>query len=99
VVDQAFLDEHDIDYIAHDELVYPSKTHDDVYMFAKSQGESATFHKESSQLTSRPIRPYSTNTSYLNIRPPRTYRSRLQRRILRFQTRKEWTSRITGCRR
>jgi choline-phosphate cytidylyltransferase len=43
VVDQAFLDEHDIDYIAHDELVYPSKTHDDVYMFAKSQGESATF--------------------------------------------------------
>ena len=38
VVDQEFLDKHNIDYIAHDELVYPSKTHDDVYSFAKTQG-------------------------------------------------------------
>jgi choline-phosphate cytidylyltransferase len=40
VVDQEFLDKHNIDYIAHDELVYPSKTHDDVYSFAKTQGTS-----------------------------------------------------------
>jgi choline-phosphate cytidylyltransferase len=39
VVDQEFLDKHNIDYIAHDELVYPSKTHDDVYSFAKTQGK------------------------------------------------------------
>lgn len=39
VVDQEFLDKHGIDYIAHDELVYPSKDHEDVYAFAKSQGQ------------------------------------------------------------
>lgn len=39
VVDQAWLDKHKIDYIAHDELVYPGAGHDDVYGFAKSQGE------------------------------------------------------------
>jgi choline-phosphate cytidylyltransferase len=39
VVDQAWLEKHNIDYIAHDELVYPSKGHEDVYEFAKAQGE------------------------------------------------------------
>jgi choline-phosphate cytidylyltransferase len=39
VVDQAWLDKHQIDYIAHDELVYPSKDHEDVYAFAKRTGE------------------------------------------------------------
>lgn len=39
VVDQAWLDRHKIDYIAHDELVYPGAGHDDVYAFAKGQGE------------------------------------------------------------
>lgn len=40
VVDQAWVDKHHIDYLAHDEEVYPSKDHDDVYAFAKEQGES-----------------------------------------------------------
>lgn len=40
VVDQAFLDKYQIDYIAHDEEVYPSKYHEDVYAFAKKEGES-----------------------------------------------------------
>ena len=39
IVDQAWLDKHRIDYIAHDEMVYPSKDCDDVYAFAKKQGE------------------------------------------------------------
>jgi glycerol-3-phosphate cytidylyltransferase-like family protein len=39
VVDQAWLDKHQIDYIAHDELVYPSKDLEDVYAFAKRTGE------------------------------------------------------------
>ncbi|KAL7420244.1 choline-phosphate cytidylyltransferase [Cryptotrichosporon argae] len=39
VVDQAWLDKYQIDYIAHDEDVYPSKDHEDVYAFAKSQGK------------------------------------------------------------
>lgn len=37
--DQAWVDKHKIDYIAHDEVVYPSKLHDDVYAFVKGQGE------------------------------------------------------------
>ncbi|BEJ14477.1 hypothetical protein CspHIS471_0402440 [Cutaneotrichosporon sp. HIS471] len=37
--DQAWIDKHRIDYIAHDEIVYPSKDHDDVYAFIKGQGK------------------------------------------------------------
>ena len=40
VVDQSWWDKHKIDYIAHDELVYPSKDHEDVYAFAKKSGMS-----------------------------------------------------------
>ncbi|KAL1407129.1 choline-phosphate cytidylyltransferase [Vanrija albida] len=39
VVDQDFIDKYEIDYIAHDELVYPSKDMEDVYTFAKGQGK------------------------------------------------------------
>lgn len=41
VVTQEWLDKHQIDYIAHDEEVYPGAGQDDVYAFAKGQGESA----------------------------------------------------------
>lgn len=40
IVDQAWMDRHQIDYLAHDEVVYPSKGVEDVYAFAKEQGES-----------------------------------------------------------
>ncbi|KIJ30455.1 hypothetical protein M422DRAFT_36537 [Sphaerobolus stellatus SS14] len=39
VVDQAFIDKWQIDYIAHDEDPYAAEGHDDVYGFAKSQGK------------------------------------------------------------
>lgn len=39
VVDQEWMDKYQIDYIAHDEYVYPSKDMDDVYAFVKGQGE------------------------------------------------------------
>lgn len=51
VVDQEFLDQHNIDYIAHDELVYPSKTHDDVYSFAKTQGKPFPYHSPHTPVT------------------------------------------------
>lgn len=84
VVDQEFLDKHNIDYIAHDELVYPSKTHDDVYSFAKTQGTASPslLKSQTNELTHRPIRPNPSNTSHLNIRPPRTNREGVQGRIL-----------------
>lgn len=40
IVDQEWMDKHQIDYLAHDEVVYPSKGVEDVYAFAKEQGES-----------------------------------------------------------
>ena len=38
VIDQAFLDSHRIDFVAHDDDPYPSAGHDDVYKFCKDQG-------------------------------------------------------------
>ncbi|KAF9138047.1 hypothetical protein BGX30_009643 [Mortierella sp. GBA39] len=37
-VDQAFLDKHKIDYVAHDDIPYKSVDSDDVYAFVKNQG-------------------------------------------------------------
>lgn len=39
VVDQEWMDKYEIDYIAHDEFVYPSKDYDDVYAWVKGEGE------------------------------------------------------------
>ncbi|KAJ8588590.1 hypothetical protein M405DRAFT_819453 [Rhizopogon salebrosus TDB-379] len=39
VLDQAFLEKWNIDYVAHDELPYVSEGHDDVYAFVKAQGK------------------------------------------------------------
>ncbi|CAG8653871.1 19051_t:CDS:2 [Gigaspora margarita] len=38
IVDQEFLDKHNIDYVAHDDLPYASGDTDDVYAFVKEQG-------------------------------------------------------------
>ena len=37
-MDDAFLHKYEIDYLAHDEEVYPSAGYDDVYQYVKSQG-------------------------------------------------------------
>ncbi|OSD03649.1 Nucleotidylyl transferase [Trametes coccinea BRFM310] len=39
VIDAAFIEKHQIDYVAHDEDPYASSGHDDVYAFVKSQGK------------------------------------------------------------
>ncbi|KAI1790614.1 hypothetical protein LXA43DRAFT_1095375 [Ganoderma leucocontextum] len=39
VIDQAFLEKYQIDYVAHDEDPYVSNGHDDVYAFVKNQGK------------------------------------------------------------
>ncbi|KAG6867465.1 hypothetical protein C0993_002487 [Termitomyces sp. T159_Od127] len=38
VIDEAFIQKYEIDYVAHDELPYASADHEDVYAYAKSQG-------------------------------------------------------------
>jgi len=37
-VDQAWIDRYNIDYVAHDEMVYAAKGTVDVYDFVKKQG-------------------------------------------------------------
>ncbi|KAF5352959.1 hypothetical protein D9758_007881 [Tetrapyrgos nigripes] len=39
VIDQAFLDKYQIDYVAHDEDPYAAVGHEDVYTFVKQQGK------------------------------------------------------------
>ncbi|OCH91346.1 hypothetical protein OBBRIDRAFT_792395 [Obba rivulosa] len=39
VIDEAFIQKHKIDYVAHDEDPYASAGSDDVYSYAKSQGK------------------------------------------------------------
>ncbi|KAF9028038.1 hypothetical protein BDZ89DRAFT_1133853 [Hymenopellis radicata] len=39
IIDQAFLDRWNIDYVAHDEDPYVADGHEDVYSFVKSQGK------------------------------------------------------------
>ncbi|KAG8215285.1 hypothetical protein J3R82DRAFT_8844 [Butyriboletus roseoflavus] len=39
ILDAAFLDKWEIDYVAHDEQPYVSEGHDDVYAFVKARGQ------------------------------------------------------------
>ncbi|WWC57728.1 uncharacterized protein I303_100262 [Kwoniella dejecticola CBS 10117] len=62
VVDQEWLDKYDIDYIAHDEEVYPSKDHEDVYAFSKKDGRFVPTRRtpaiSTSDLLERIVRGY-----------------------------------------
>ena len=44
VLDTAFLEKYNIDYVAHDDEPYLSAGHDDVYAFVKSLGLFAPLH-------------------------------------------------------
>ncbi|KAJ7686838.1 hypothetical protein B0H17DRAFT_1071279 [Mycena rosella] len=39
IIDQAFIDKYQIDYVAHDEEPYAASGHEDVYTFCKNQGK------------------------------------------------------------
>ncbi|KAJ3078196.1 hypothetical protein HK102_004670, partial [Quaeritorhiza haematococci] len=62
VIDQAFLDEHEIDYVAHDDIPYKSATCDDVYAFVKDAGRfiptKRTEGVSTSDLITRIVRDY-----------------------------------------
>lgn len=40
VIDEEFIQKHQIDYVAHDEDPYGAVGHDDVYDYVKKQGQS-----------------------------------------------------------
>ncbi|KAJ3148635.1 hypothetical protein HDU86_007390 [Geranomyces michiganensis] len=62
VIDQAFLDLHRIDYVAHDDIPYKSTDSDDVYSFVKQQGRfiptARTEGVSTSDLITRIVRNY-----------------------------------------
>jgi hypothetical protein len=43
IIDQAFLDKYQIDYVAHDEDPYAASGHDDVYEYCKGLGMCAFY--------------------------------------------------------
>ena len=63
-VDQAFLDHHAIDYVAHDAEPYQSQESGDVYAFVKDQGRflptERTVGISTSDLITRIVRDYDT---------------------------------------
>jgi glycerol-3-phosphate cytidylyltransferase-like family protein len=62
LVTQEFLDEHQIDYVAHDAEPYQSKESGDVYSFVKAQGKflptKRTEGISTSDLITRIVRDY-----------------------------------------
>ena len=60
VLDAAFLEKYNIDYVAHDDEPYLSAGHDDVYAFVKSLGLFAPFHF---YCTFRSLTYYKANSS------------------------------------
>ncbi|KAJ2373169.1 choline-phosphate cytidylyltransferase [Coemansia sp. RSA 2607] len=61
-VTQEFLDQHEIDYVCHDDLPYASAESDDVYAFVKAQGRflptQRTDGVSTSDLITRIVRDY-----------------------------------------
>lgn len=64
VIDQAFLDHHKIDFVAHDGEPYVAQGHEDVYAFVKAQGRFIPTRRTSgistSDLLARILRQYKS---------------------------------------
>ncbi|KAJ1922811.1 choline-phosphate cytidylyltransferase [Tieghemiomyces parasiticus] len=64
IVTQDFLDEHRIDYVAHDDIPYVSVEGDDVYAFVKAQGRFLPTQRtegiSTSDLITRIVRDYDS---------------------------------------
>jgi choline-phosphate cytidylyltransferase len=62
VIDQEFLDEYKIDFVAHDDLSYPTGSPNDVHRFVKDQGKFMTTKRtrdiSTSDLITRIIKNY-----------------------------------------
>jgi choline-phosphate cytidylyltransferase len=75
VIDQAFVDRYQIDYVAHDEDPYVSSGHEDVYAFVKGLGAPLLFHLYVHMLMAyRQIHPDTADARCLDLGAPRAYR-------------------------
>ena len=55
VITDEFLREHQIDFVAHDDIPYPSGDHDDIYKGVKDQGKFLTTQRTEGISTSKII--------------------------------------------
>lgn len=80
ILDQAFLDKYEIDYVAHDEDPYGAAGHEDVYSYVKSQGLPNTHMPCLFFLLTlvRKIHSDKKDTRRFYLRTPRTYRRGVQ---------------------
>ncbi|KAI9295172.1 hypothetical protein K502DRAFT_349283 [Neoconidiobolus thromboides FSU 785] len=78
IVDQEFLDTHEIDYVAHDDIPYKSIDSEDVYAFVKAQGRFLPTQRTD-----------GISTSDLITRVVKDYNKYLRRNLERGVTRKE----------
>jgi choline-phosphate cytidylyltransferase len=64
IITQEFLDKHEIDYVAHDDIPYKGEGCEDVYEFVKSQGQfmatKRTDGVSTSELITRIVRDYDS---------------------------------------
>ncbi|KAI8051174.1 hypothetical protein BDF22DRAFT_656609 [Syncephalis plumigaleata] len=77
-IDEAFLEKHNIDYVAHDDLPYQSGDQEDVYAFVKKMGKFLPTQ-----------RTEGVSTSDLITRIVRDYDAYLRRNLQRGMTAKE----------
>jgi len=92
VIDGKFLEKYAVDYVAHDEVPYVSAGHEDVYAFAKRQGEYSVLSNvfllaniafstghpaRSTSPCCRQIHSYEANARDLYIGPLRAHRQGL----------------------
>lgn len=78
VVDQAFLDEHDIDYVAHGDDIIIGPDGNDCYKFVKDQGKFLVFK-----------RTEGVSTSDLILRIIKDYEAYVRRNLSRGYTHKD----------
>ncbi len=67
IIDPAFLEKYNIDYVAHDDEPYLSAGHDDVYAFVKTLGLSVPRQCTSgSSHVTRQIHPNASHAGHFN---------------------------------
>lgn len=95
VIDQAFLDKHRIDYVAHDEDPYKgSDGSDDVYGFCKSIGtREVPDWAHGSDEVYRSLHPHSSDAWRIYIRAFGAHCRRLSGRAVGSQANQDWTPR------
>ena len=69
MIDDAFLEKYQIDYVAHDEENYASAGHEDVYHYVKSIGMFSYTHSGSTFAHNYQVNSYLPDAHQVSLRP------------------------------